>query len=99
MADTDFLGIEKACLLVALDNGGINRTRSAAKQSRDFKAWIAKQDYPNLSEIDAWLASLTDGQLEIFCCGGTGEPEVDAFRATAPSFADDLLTAYFDEVC
>lgn len=99
MAETELLGIEKACLLVALDNGGINRTRSAARQSLEFKRWLAKQEYPNLSEIDAWLCALTDEQLEMFCCGGTGEPEVDAFRATAPAFADDILTAYFDEVC
>ena len=92
-------GIARACQLVALDNGGINRFRSVEKQSRQFNAWLAKQEYPNLAELDQWFAALSEDELELFCCGGTGEPEADAFLAKAPAFADDLLTQYFEEVC
>lgn len=91
-------GIARACLLIALDSGGINRDRSERKQASDFKRWIARQDGP-LVEIDTWLAGLTDDELEIVCCGGQGEPEQVALMAHAPAFADDLLDAYFDEVC
>lgn len=94
-----YAGIRKACFLIALDNGGINRERSAAKQGREFDRWIAEQDYPNLSEIDGWLDAHTEEELEIVCCGGTGESEVEAIRAMAPAFMDDLLNNYFDEVC
>jgi hypothetical protein len=92
-------GIAAACLLIALDNGGIHRGRSEQQQSREFNKWLAKQDYPNLHEIDAWLASLSKADLDQFCSGGTGEPETEAIRANAPAFTDDLLNSYFDEVC
>jgi len=95
----DVPGIAKACFLIAIDNGGIHRDRSAQKQSSDFAKWIAKQDYPNLSEINAFLAALSDDDLDLFCCGGTGDPDVEVIRSTAPAFTDDLLNAYFDEVC
>ena len=92
-------GIAAACFLIAIDNGGINRTRSADKQATDFGKWLAMQDYPNIDEIDQFLSALSKEDLELLSVGGTGEPEVEAIRAKAPAFTDDLLNAYFDEVC
>ena len=96
---TSYPGIAAACFLIALDNGGINRERSVERQGREFAKWMARQDQPNLAEIDAWLDELSEEDLELVCVGGTGEPEVEAIRANAPVFMDDLLNAYFDEVC
>lgn len=92
-------GVARACFIVALDNGGINRDRSAAKWRRDYNRWLAKQEFPNIEQIDAWFLSLSEGGLEEACVGGTGDPEVEAIRSTAPAFMDDVLNAYFDEVC
>lgn len=99
MSSASFPGIEAACFLVAIDNGGINRERSETQQKREFRKWLSRQDYPNLAEIDAWLSGLSEEDLELVCVGGTGEPEVEALRAQAPAFFDDLLNTYFDEVC
>ena len=95
----EYPGIARACLLIALDNGGINRDRSEAQQNREMKRWLAKQPEDVLTAIDAWLSSLSDDDLDTFCCGGEDEPETEAIRATAPLFTDDLLNSYFDEVC
>ena len=91
-------GIAAACLAIALDNGGINRTRGAKKWRADYRRWIAKRD-GNLAEIDAWLAALSHDALEMVCAGGQDEPETIAAKADAPPFMDDLLNDYFDEVC
>lgn len=95
----EYPGIARACLLIALDNGGINRERPVARQRRDMERWIAKQPQEILPAIDAWLAALSDEDLDAFCCGGEDEPETEAIRATAPPFTDQLLNDYFDEVC
>ncbi|MCX5516175.1 hypothetical protein C3941_19485 [Kaistia algarum] len=95
----DYPGIARACLLIALDNGGINRDRSEVQQNREMTQWLAKQPGDVLPAIDAWLVALSDDDLDTFCCGGEDEPETEAIRATAPPFTDDLLTRYFEEVC
>lgn len=93
-----FPHIAAACLLIALDNGGINRERSERKWTDDYIRWIAKQDGP-LAEIDAWLSTLSDEQIDLLSVGGSDEPETIAIRASAPPFTDALLEAYFEEVC
>lgn len=95
----EYPGIARAALLIALDNGGINRDRSVARQRADFERWIARQPDGPLPAIDAWLAALSDHDLEEFCYGGEGEPEHEALALKAPPFTDDLLNTYFDEVC
>jgi hypothetical protein len=93
-----YAGIARACFLIALDNGGINRGRSVRKWRGDYERWIAIQAGP-LAEISSWLADLPDEQMELVCGGGEDEPETIAARADAPAFTDALLTSYFDEVC
>lgn len=90
-------GIERATLLVALDNGGINRDRSVEQQKRDLYRFLAKQPDEILPAIDAWFAALSESDLEMFCCGEVSERK--DLAAKAPVFADDLLNTYFDEVC
>lgn len=91
-------GIRRACFLIALDNGGINRDRSEAQWDREFARWIGRRDDKNaLAPIDAWLASLTDEALDTVCCGE--HSEVAAAMRKAPPFTDDLLNNFFDEVC
>ena len=51
MADL-YPGIRRAAQLIALDNGGINRTRPAGQQDRDFTRWIERQPQEPLGDID-----------------------------------------------
>lgn len=90
--------IAHACLLIALDNGGVNRGRSVRKWRGDFERFIERQAAP-LVEIDAWLGTLSKEQMETVTAGGADEPETKALLAAAPAFTADLLNTYFDEVC
>jgi len=92
-----YQNIAKACRLIAIDNGGIHRDRSVEKQARQYRSWIARREDPTLAEIDGWLGGLSDTDLATACCGETSEAE--AVLVTAPAFTDDLLNAYFEEVC
>lgn len=95
----NFPGIARATLLIALDNGGINRGRSVQVQRRDLEKFLARQPSEILPAIDQWLSGLTKEDLDTFCCGGEGEPETEALRRRAPAFTDKLLNDYFNEVC
>lgn len=88
--------IAQACFLIALDNGGINRGRSARNWAGDFKRFIERQDGP-LDEIDAWLKGLSDDDFETACTGE--ETEMEQLLSTAPAFTSGLLNDYFDQVC
>jgi hypothetical protein len=96
---TGYPGIERATLLIAIDNGGINRDRSKAQQRRDLAKFLRHQPDEILKPVDDWLVTLSEEELDALCCGGRGEPETDAILDKAPPFADHLLNLYFDEVC
>ena len=93
-----FPGIKRACLEIALDNGGINRFRPQKKQERELANFLERQPQEILPAIDAWLSGLSDEDLSTVCCGGQDEPETQSLRAMAPPFTDHLLSDYFDEV-
>lgn len=90
-------GIARAALLIALDNGGINRDRSERQQARDLARWLKKQPPEILPPIDAWLGALSEDDLETACCGEV--TEADAVLASAPPFTSDLLNRYFEDIC
>ncbi|MFA6966080.1 hypothetical protein [Bosea sp. (in: a-proteobacteria)] len=92
-----FPGIRRAALEIALDNGGINRSRPIGQQRRELKRWIARQPQEPLREIDAWLAGLSDEDLNTVCAGEASEQDV--LLKDAPPFTDKLLNDYFEEVC
>lgn len=103
MGEQTYPGIVRATVLMALDNGCINRERSEENLTRDLYNWLNDEAVPEfgytpsmLAEIDAWLAQRTDEQLELVCCGEEGE----ALTATAdaPLETDLLLTTLFMEV-
>lgn len=98
MSSTTFPGIRRAALLIAIDNGGINCIRSEQQQSRELEEWLAKQPPEVIIPVDAWLATLTEEQLDLVCCGGEGEADTEAAKLGAPPFTNDVLNSYFDEV-
>lgn len=96
---SDWPNIYRACLEIALDNGGINRFRTSDAQEVEFEQWIARQPHEPLPAIEAWLGTLSDEQISTVACGCQDDDEPKALLALAPPFTDDLLTRYFDEVC
>jgi hypothetical protein len=93
---TKYTNIAKACLLIAVDNGGINWTRSLRQWGNDFNRFIS-EPHGFLPEIDAWLGSLSAEDLEMVCFGEQGE--ADSLCEGAPPFTNDLLNSYFDHIC
>ena len=92
-----FVGLYRAALAIALDNGGINCVRSVRQQKREFERWIAKQPQEPLDDIDAWLSALSDDDLQTACAGE--HSEMQALLESAPPFTDRLLNDYFEQVC
>lgn len=88
--------IEKACLEITYDNGGIYSGRSERKWRSEYLRWIARRGEP-LREIDAWLQQLSDADFETVCVGEHSEAE--AIFADAPKFTQALLADFFWEVC
>lgn len=89
-------GISRATLLIATDNGGINRDRSVKQQRKDLCRWLAGQPTEMIEPIEAWLSKLSDDEMAIVCCD---PDEGGDLMKLAPPFTDDFLDRYFHEVC
>lgn len=93
-----FSNIRNACLYIARDNGGVNRHRPEAQVRGEIDRFLAQRGYSDhFSEIDAWLGSLSEGELETVCAGEETE-RLDVMRSSPP-FTETLLDEYFNEVC
>lgn len=90
-------GIKRAVLAIAYDNGGINRYRTEKDMLRELESFLVRQPSEILPDIDRWLASLSDDDLQTVCCGEHDDQL--ALTKTAPPFTHQLLNDYFDEVC
>jgi hypothetical protein len=107
-APKSILGIRRAALEMAYDNGAINRERSEEDFLKRLEEWLSNScatiDHSglrtsfiiSLNEIDAWLVGISDEAMLIICSG----EEVDAKTALfkAPQGTDALLNAIFEEV-
>ena len=103
-----FPGIVKAALLLALDNGGINRDRSQESCLQDLAAhlnlhWLNARhsglrttQYVALKAIDAWLDGLSEDDLDTACNGE--ESEAATMVANAPHGTAELLNDIFENV-
>lgn len=92
--------IHAASFVIALDNGGINRTRPAYRQKADFDTWLAGSKWHGLCDLDAinaWLGGLSKENLETVCVGEMFE--MLELMKGAPEGTDAMLTSYFEEVC
>ncbi|WP_029002805.1 hypothetical protein [Azorhizobium doebereinerae] len=92
-------GITRALFLIVLDNGGLHRDRPEKEVRSDIARWLSQQPQDLLPAIDAWLAGLSDEDLELVCAGEASEADAFMASAGAPPFTSDLLNRYFDEVC
>ena len=95
--------INKATLLITLDNGGINRGRTTQERQDAYETWLAYRPTVTpgveLGAIDEWLGALTETELNEVCCGCYGEEPRSSLMAGAPPGTEELLDAYFEEVC
>lgn len=89
-----FPAIEKACLEVDLDNGGINRFRSEKVARRDIREFIERTPLQEfLPDINRFLLALTGPELRAVCSDPEGR---DDLMNRAPPFTDQLLNDFFD---
>ena len=86
--------IYRAFLMIALDNGGINRNRSSLMQKADAESFLSKCTEP-LDEIEKWLSNLSEEDLLLLCT----DSETFELNNELPEFIDKFLDKYFDEVC
>jgi len=86
--------IKQAAIVMALDNGAINRYRTLVQFLDDLRAALEKEDADNLEAANVWLGTLNYEQIDIFT-GGSDE-EIDALNS--PEFVDDLFNRIFQEV-
>lgn len=94
-----FPGIEKAALAISYDNGLVRWDRSEAKVKRELAAFISRQGAFNsaeLEDIEVWLSSISEDQLNTVCAGEA--TEADKLLAGAPAKTGDLLNAIFENV-
>lgn len=96
MSTDRYPNIRRATQLIALDNGGVNRTRSEKQRLKEYGRWLDRQAAEVLEPIDKWLGMLTEDQMDKVC---NDTSEAEELLAAAPPFTDDLLESYFDEVC
>ena len=96
-AEVQHPGIERACLHIALCNGGINRERSVGRVQGEIWMWLRDQPQDNFAAISDWLLGLSDEDLDTVCDGE--ESEMEALMVAAPEGTNKLLNRYFDEVC
>lgn len=91
-----FPAIAKATLEMSYDNGGINRDRTEADCMKALDEVLSAEGvyYNDLTAIDAWLATLTEEQMQVVVAGE--ETEMKASLANAPPHADALLNDIFD---
>ena len=92
-------GLWRACFLITVDNGGLNRFRSEEKIKREFRDFIDRRPEPAeiLRAIDDWLKDLDEERLETVTVGEHTEME-EALK-NGPVFTDTILGAWFDEHC
>ena len=93
-----YSGIRKACFLITLDNGGLNRWRPEKAVHKSITDFLASRAYESsvLATIDSWLSSLSDEGLERACVGE--QSEMEAFLTEhSPPFTNALLDEYFED--
>lgn len=90
--------IEKACLEISYDNGGVNRFRPETQVRKEMTDFLAGRPYSDhFEKIDKWLGGLSKDDLLTVCAGE--ESEQVKILSVAPPFTSQLLDEYFEEVC
>lgn len=103
-----FPGFTRAALEIAYDNGGINRCCTEEDLKTKLAAWLtdlckvrhvglAGTVASRLGQMDAWLAGLSEEDIDTACAGE--DLDMRALLAKAPQGTDKMLTSLFEEVC
>lgn len=87
--------LRRACLMIALDNGWINRYNPREQQA-GFSLWLVNQPRSALDMAETVLMKLSKSALEDFAIGGSDERLAVATKYNIPIEVDDLLDDYFN---
>lgn len=92
-----FPGIKKAALLIAYDNGMINRFNSEEQflESRDVIIGADGVYYEDLQKIDEFLQGLEQGQIEDLCFG---EEEDQNIVVALWQFPDISMSGFLNDL-
>lgn len=94
--------IAKACLLIALDNGRVNRQEPIGMWAGNFSHWLEsfRPTGPtgvreaDLLAINEWIAGLTEEHLDVLCADHDN-PAYWGLSQAAPRGVMDLLGSYY----
>lgn len=87
----NYPAIHTAACHIALDNGAINRTTSSKEVLERMYEAALKEHKELLPQTEAFLAALSEDDLEELCCGEEGVVE-------APEFVSNVLLAMFNRI-
>lgn len=90
-----FPGIKAAALAIAYDNGKINRFETQEDFLKRVGAVLVKYSPKTVEEINAWLVSLSEAEIDVYCTGESSEIE-EMNDEGAPEKAMDLMEAIFE---
>jgi hypothetical protein len=90
--------IKKAALILAYDNDMINREEPEDLFLANCAMSLASVTHLELIQLDEWLQTLTDEQMETLVCGE--ESEMRALEALCPTGGPDNqpLSKIFDDI-
>ncbi len=94
--DNMYPNIENAVLIMALDNGGINCYRPESDLNADLAEYLNDTDPAFLEELEAWLSTLSEEQLDTVVSGE--ESEMEALCAAGPDGVNGFFNEIFSEV-
>jgi len=94
-AGSEYGAIKKACLIIEYDGGGINIHRTLDRFSEDFRLFIESSDLDpaELRAIDHYLATLSEEDLEVACCGE--QEDQKSILVNCPPNTTELLDDWF----
>lgn len=89
------INIRRAIKSIAYDNGAVNRTQTIDELLGVVEPLVSNAFTPEvLASVDAFLADLSEEELETICNGEESEVELLA----APEGTDEVLNFIFDNL-
>lgn len=89
--------LRRAAMLIALDNGMINRGQTELEFMETTDAVLARAPLAMLCALDAFLGELSGDELQTACCGEYHDAADVLIEAPDPRFASHVLECVFNE--
>lgn len=91
--------LKEVCLIIAYDNGMVNRSRPEATFLRNAERIVfALAHAPeDLTAVETWIATLTEEERETLAAGEHDDMQALLARGPHGQFLNDILNAVFEE--